>query len=382
MTTPQFPQQAPPPGWETFPVEGGSVPAPPGGAPDDPVRPGGGRRRVVVIVAVLLLVLGTVGGLLWWSIGPGSRPKPAEAVSAAIDDLRNWELIGYRGEVTPTGSPDLTIDVTVDRNGDMAGTLTRPDGVRAEYARIDGVELLKAESRWYDDGNRTEDKAARLGGRWVKNPSGEVTGLDSDLLAPAALAADLDTPGLRSTVSSFSPYEEGEPEQVDGGPARRLEGSTKHLLVSDGDDPRLLAVQETNGSAAPTPLRVVPAGPEARAGIDAARTASTTAADYMTRLFQRAEVELAWEPGAMRPCTTPTCSVRVKVTNPEDFDARGTLRVTLKRCAGGRASVRAGGTQIRGVHRHGRQPGQGAPGSPGADGLAGRHDHVLRWPTY
>lgn len=363
MTTPQFPQQAPPPGWGMVQMGGGPAPAPPGGDPDDPVQPGGGRSRAVVIVAVLLLVLGSVGGLLWWLIGPGSRPEPAEAVAAAIDDLRTWELISYRGEVALTGSPDLRIDVMVDRHGDMAGTLVKPDGARAEYARIDGVELLKAEPRWFDDDARGEDKAARLGGRWVKDPSGEVSGLDSDLLAPAALAADLDTPGLRSTVTSYSPYEEGEPEQVDGGPARRLEGSTGHLLVSDGGEPRLLAVQETTGTAAPTPLRVAPAGPEARAGIDAARTARDTAPAYMTRLFQRAEVQLAWEPGAMRPCTTPKCSVRVKVTNPESFATRGTLRMALNGVLVGTRPFELAAHGSRVFTATAANPGKAQPGS-------------------
>ncbi|ANY08354.1 hypothetical protein [Pseudonocardia sp. HH130630-07] len=298
----------------------GTPPVPPeqGGS-----RPSGNRRRPVVVAGAIALALVVAGGVAWSALG--GRPDPGDAVAAATDDLSTWESVTYRGRITQISAGDLDVDITVNRDGDAAGTLALPEGGRAEYARIDGIEMLRADDAWFADEIDLVDRAGRLANRWVKNPMGEVYALDTVLKPPGDLAGDLGghLPELPSGVG-WSPWSDGGTSDVDGTPARRITGIGDELFVTDGADPRLLGYRPTFVTTGPSMLQVAPGTPEALDAVGAARGARDTAVDYQQRLSAAPEVTVEW--ATPPPGTCPeSCSATVRVTNAETFPATGSV---------------------------------------------------------
>ena len=293
---------------------------------DHPVRVDIATSAVLLVLVGLaaLLFVGVAASLL---LSGSSRPDADDAVTSMAEDLRDWDGITYRGEVEQIGRGNFDIDVTVDRDGDIAGVLTRDGGGRAEYARIDGVDMIKANEQWWRDDTQRETKTQRLTGIWVKNPLSETSGISSSSLkSPAALAGDLDMPGLSG--STISLYNETGTEAVDGVNGRVIEGMARRMVISEDATPRLLSIQPSYSSAG-SPLRVSRPDPGSLATVNAARAARATAPDYTTKLYEKAKVTLAWQPAVPPLCTTQTCTVGTRVTNTSSFDARGSLSVSL-----------------------------------------------------
>ena len=339
-----YPQQGyPPPGYPPppgpplpgypvtgpYPVGPGHPPPdggwPPPGTPGTPPpdRSRGTRRSLIwgAVALAVVLVLGVVGV----AVTTLGRQSPDEAVAEAAEAVRDWEGVTYRGDVAQYSQGNLTVEVTVDRAGNMAGTLSRPNGARAEYARIDGVELLKADARWWKGDQQEERKIQRLAGIWVRNPSTEVAGLATALYDPQKLASSLVVPGGGSSL--FKLYRDGGEEQVDGTTGRLLTGLSRRIVVSDESQPRLLAFEPI---AVPSGglLRVDRPDPAVLAAIGEQRPTADTAPDYSTALYQPAKVTVSLaNPNGV--CTTPECTVTGRVTNTSRFDASGSVQVTL-----------------------------------------------------
>jgi hypothetical protein len=318
------------------PGDDGPGAPPPAASPTLAARP---RRRGLIAAIVAALVVLVVGGIAWATVG--GRPDPADTVTAVTDDLREWDSISYRGRLDQFSSGDIEIDLTVNRAGDIAGTLARPEGGRAEYAQIDGVEMLKADAAWFADEIDPEDRAGRLADRWVKNPNGLLLSVATQVKSPEALASDLRGPLPDVSLDGWSPFKEGDPEIVDGAPARRITGIGPEMLVSDGGDPRLLGVRPTLAPTGATMMQVAPGTPGAVAAIEAARTARDSAVDYSQRLFAKPVVTVEWT--APPPATCPrVCSVSVRVTNTEAFAASGSVTAEANGRYGGFGSFDLG----------------------------------------
>lgn len=329
-----YPQQGPPPpGYPAAgPHPGGPGYGPPGGWPPPgapgwtppPDRSGGNRRGLIwgaVALAAVLVIVAVVFAVT--SLGGQS---PDKAVADATEAVRDWEGVTYRGDVSQYNRGNVAVDITVDRAGNMAGTLTRPNGARAEFARIDGVELFKAEANWWKGDQQEERKVQRLAGLWVRNPLLETTGISTALYDPQKLASSLSVPGSGS--SSFQLYSDSGTEEVDGTTGRVLTGLSRRIVVSDESDPRLLAFEPISVSSGSGLLRVSRPDAAVLAAIGDRRATADAAPDYSTAMYQAAKVTVSLS-NPTGVCTTARCSVGGRVTNTSRFDATGSVQITL-----------------------------------------------------
>lgn len=343
------------------PPAGAGGPWPQGPAGPYPPCPPPGPRRTnrlplwigLGLAAVVLLAVAVVVAVS--RLGGGD---PDDAVSAAVDDLRGWDGVTYRGEVRQYSKGDVTVDLTVNRDGDVAGTLSRSDGARAEYARIDGVELFKGDPSWWRGDAREEDKVQRLAGVWVREASSEISGLSNQISGPDEVASDLLPPRYGS--SSISVYRETGTRDVAGETGRVLEGITRKVVVSQGGSPRVLAVVPTG---AETPLAVSRAEPAALGVIGERVAVRDSAPQYLKALTEQPKVA-AQVLNAPPVCTTPECTVTIRLTNTSRFDARGSVQVLINGQSADFETFQLGSKQSRDLVASARNPASSDPGRP------------------
>jgi hypothetical protein len=299
---------------------------------------------VILLVVALVVGVSVIGG-----------NDPDDAVTTAADDLRGWDGITYRGDVRQYGRGDVTVDLTVNRDGDVAGTLSRPDGSRAEYARIDGVELFKGEASWWRGDTREQDKVQRLAGVWVRNATSEISGLSNRIAGPDEVASDLTPPGLGG--SGISMYRDVGTRDVAGETGRVLEGIARKVTVSQGASPHVLAVVPLGSE---NPLGVTRAEPAALGVIGERVAVRDTAPEYFKALTEQPKVT-AQLVNAPPTCTTPECTVTVRLTNTSRFDASGSVQVRMNGRSAAFETFQLGPNQTRDLSATARNP--ASPGS-------------------
>ena len=326
---------APPPGQNPYapggapPQGGGFGPLPPGGF--GPLPPGGaaapaaarqpmrrGARRTLAIVGVVVL-LAVIGGLIYLLV----PPSPSSAVADAAEDARGWAGATYRGPIRGPGGEPVTADVTVGPNGDKTGTFTRQGGGRLEIAQSGDTQVVKGNAAWWSGLPQGADKGRRLAGVWLRNAAPETTWLTKvPLLAPGALADTLAGPPGGTPPE----YTDAGDQPVDDTDGRVVTVPDRRVVLTDGHDARLLALVPPE-STDPAGLRVSEATPDTITALGSARSTTAGAQDYTATLYTPDDVRVEVLPSP--PCTTPTCSVAVRLTNAAGIEARGV--VTIKK---------------------------------------------------
>jgi hypothetical protein len=264
----------------------------------------------VIVGAVVLLLLAAA---VFLTLPPGA----SSAVVGAADDARGWNGTTYRGPVRGPDGRTVTVAVTVGVNGDKAGTFTSAGGGRAEFAETGGTQLLRGNAAWW----ASSEKGRRLAGIWLRDPTPETTWLAPlPLLAPGALADDLSGAATGSTPD----YADAGDQRVGDRDGRVVAAPERRVVLSDDREADLLAIVPPE-SAGPAGLRVAPAAPAELSAVGSAGSRLAGARGYESVLYFPDGVRVEIIPAAS--CTTPTCTVSVRLTNTSGLEGRGIVTI-------------------------------------------------------
>lgn len=271
-----------------------------------------------VSLAVVLAIVAGIGLVAFW---PG-RTTPDQLVAQAVDGMAGWAGVTYRGTVPAgAGGPATTIELTVTRDGSARGTLTRAAGGRAELLTDRAGALIKGDRAWWRTDLRQH--ADRLAEVWISEPTLGSTVRMITRQTPAEL-------GSRFAGPADEQWTRTGDDDVDGRPVAVLRRHGQQLAVT-ADAPHRLVTVEIGGPGAGQPtatLRVEQANPESVAGIDGAAAGIRAAERPKTLREATARPRLLVTVLPSPPCTTPTCTVRVAVSNSGTSAASGRLNIT------------------------------------------------------
>jgi hypothetical protein len=265
---------------------------------------------VLLLVSVVLVVTG--------------EQAPQETVEAATADLRGWEGATYSGQVPDGLGGQATLEVTVDRLGNAAGTVTRASGGRAEFVSVGSSTAIRGDRAWWERSADRPELVDRFTGVWLSEAASELpTGLGTWTEAPSELA------------DGFLAYEvREEPEEVvEGRDVRVISMGSSYgsrVAIDDaGDVPTLVRFdQRTFGTGRVSPVTVHRAEPQALSTVRDLAPQLPTMKSYFTALSERPRLALTVEGGAGE-CNTPTCTVTVRLVNTGTLSTTGTIIVTL-----------------------------------------------------
>ncbi|GAA5171119.1 hypothetical protein GCM10023321_69260 [Pseudonocardia eucalypti] len=302
-----------PPG---VPPYGGQQP-PPWQPPAAPGRPGGPKKGGpiglwIALGVVFALLVGSV--LIWFAV---SDPPPQQVAAEVADQLDKADGMRYQGKVSAYTAGEFDIDMTVAKNGDAYGTISK-EGNRAEFAVVGNDTLIKADVNWWKSGTNSA-KADRLADIWLKNPQ-DVPTLNSVLKSPSELAQQ-----FRGGATFWTE----EPEQtIDGVDGRTFKSPLiGTVVISDDSPPQLLSYLPSISLYTKAPLKISPADPAQLAGLRTAQSTAAGAKSFSVRLYEQPKLTLSIEPPKL--CTTPTCTATVKLSNTGDLPASGTIEVRM-----------------------------------------------------
>lgn len=318
--------------------------APPGPAPYPtiPPAPRAGRRarRYLMPIAVLaVLVLAGVGVFVYLGRATDRPATPEEVRSAAtktITALEQQPVTSARMTFFDQSGMDLRGYLTVTADGVASGAFTDAVAGRADYVAHGGKEAVRGDAAWW--ARRSYRQVSGVKNRWVR-PDRKAFPLDPELFGPGGLAHL-----VRRVMVGGAPITDA--ESIDGRPVLGYEDDgwtvlltrkEPHSLVWLGgrltDDSPLHPVSLTKRDplAVPMPpyVSISPATPEPDA-------------EQKTRELQAKVLPQAAEPppkqgslapvgprftqsNTARPCSTPTCSWRVTVTNTGTAAAPATI---------------------------------------------------------
>jgi hypothetical protein len=312
-------------GTAAFPGQGGPYGytgpfGPPPGAGPPGAGTSGPRRRGLLIgiaVGVVVLLLATTVVLLATRQSP-----PSETLAATVADVRGWEGATYRGRIPDASGAPADLEMTVARNGDAAGTITRDGGGRAEFVLADREQAIRGDRAWWERDAPRPELADRLADQWLSDAVTVLPrGLTSWEQPPNALADRLAAPDVG----------EQDGVVVAGRDARVLTPGTdgRRVTVVGGEPPTLVAVDLPGfGQGRTSPVTVDRAAPAALATVaDLARRAPTMKS-YIVAITERPRLALTVE-GGESTCRTPTCTVTVRLVNTGTIATTGTIVVTL-----------------------------------------------------
>ncbi|MFC5142371.1 hypothetical protein ACFPK1_29375 [Actinomycetospora rhizophila] len=324
-------------GTAAFPGPGGPGYPPPGQGPGGPYgytgpfgpppgtgAPGAGapgpRRKGLLIgvaVAVVVLLLATTVVLL-----VTRRSPPSETLAATVADVRGWEGATYRGRLPDAGGAPANLEITVDREGNAAGTVTRDGGGRAEFVLAGREQAIRGDRAWWERDAPRPELAARLTDQWLS---------DAFTVLPRGLTSWEQPPNALADRLAAADVGEQEEVVVGGRDARVLTPGTdgRRVTVVDGEPPTLVEVDLPGfGQGRTTPVTVDRAAPAALATVaDLARQAPTMKS-YIVAITERPRLALTVE-GGENTCRTPTCTVTVRLVNSGTIATTGTIIVTL-----------------------------------------------------
>lgn len=313
-----------PPPAAPFPGPGGPFgPAagpwgPPPGAPAPRGRRSPWFRGGIACAVALVLLLTSVV-----LVATGDR-APRETVEAATADLRGWEGATYSGRIPDGLGGQATLEVTVDRQGKASGTVTRASGGRAEFVSVGTSDAIRGDRAWWERAAERPELVDRLTGVWLSGAASELpTGLGSWVESPSELADGLVADEVRE-----------EPEEVIGGRDARViatgSSSGSRMAVDDsGDVPTLVRFDRTGfGTGRVSPVAVHRAAPPALATVRDLTAQLPTMKSYDQARSERPRLALTVE-GGSGECSTPTCTVIVRLANTGTLSTTGSVVVTL-----------------------------------------------------
>lgn len=313
------PPGAPPPGTQPAPPYGQGYPGqpPPWQPPTTPTRPGGPKKAGpiglwIALGVVFALLVGSV--LIWFAV---SDPPPQQVAAEVADQLDKAEGTRYQGKVSAYTAGEFDVDMTVAKNGDAYGTISK-DGNRAEFAVVGNDTLIKADANWWKSGSNAA-KADRLSDIWLKNPQ-DVPTLGAVLKSPSELAQQ-----FRGGAAFWTEERE---QTIDGVEGRTFKSSLiGTVVISDESTPRLLSYLPSISLYTKTPLKILAADPAQLAGLRAVQSTAASAKSFGVRLYEQPKLSLSIEPPKL--CTTPTCTATIKLSNTGDLPASGTIEVRM-----------------------------------------------------
>jgi len=299
---PRFPQ----PG---FPQPGFPQPPPPRRTPWLPIT---------IIGVVLALIAGVVVTVVAFAGNSGSSKNLMEG---ALTEAGSWPAVTYRGLMNTYGRDAIDVDVTVVK-GELGGTLTRPDGGRADIAWDSRGMVLKGNRQWWAGGTSYASYAGRFEDVWVTDPPEQSMVQQLAALDPAELKRSMhfDMPFMWDSTKI-------EKQQIDDKDVLVADQMGRRLFV-DAVSHDLAAVDgSAYGSPKPEPLRVSKAD-EAAAGkvrgvaarIRAGESPKTTA----QKMNERADVDA--KVVSERPCEKGICAT-IALTNTGNGRMLGTVEV-------------------------------------------------------
>ncbi|MCK2245442.1 MULTISPECIES: hypothetical protein [unclassified Crossiella] len=293
------------------------------------------------LAGALALVVGVVTAYLVWP------PSARLLASSAVQELRAWRGVDHAGVVVDGNGLITSLRMTVTSDGTAHGVLSRGNGAVAEVAVSPDRMLLRGNREWWL--HDMPGSAESLAGTWIADPPGSVTGLlPTAVLTPAELA-------VRVSGSTNDQWTQAGTTSVGGRAARVLTNGAHQILVSDSSPHRPLSIslaldhrgtppppvqptssQRGSGKAKP-PVGLTTAISEASdAQIESAAAAVKRLGEAQhtppqlserITIAQEVAVDLRNESG--NPCTTPTCTSTVTVTNAGPGTASGTLMVSV-----------------------------------------------------
>ncbi len=334
QTTAPPPLPAPP-----VPVRSHPAPPPPRPAARRHARPAPGGSRPAAL-AVLVLVV----GLAATAVALVLPSRATEKVDTALAQLRGWPSITVDGVLSPGGGTAEPVDVhaTVTADGFATGTLTRPDGGRAELAAAPGATLLRGDRRWWHD--RPPALVVQLTHRWISGArGGAVDRIGDGGLTPAAVSdaltalrdptgrtvADAEVGGVPGTSFTRDGLRlvvdrDGRPVAVDL-PVPGADLGDAPLGPDARPAPRStlsLAVSRPEPGDATTARRAVG---DVLAGLGASRPDHLPSLDEILQREARAAAAppVAVEVAAERGCRPARCRVRVTLANTRPTPTSG-----------------------------------------------------------
>jgi hypothetical protein len=186
------------------------------------------RRTAIIITASVLVSALTAGGIAGLAAGALHVVQQAGATVGSGAGVR------YHGTVTDSGGLDTDLDVTVAADGTAYGRLQRPFGAAAEVGVVGADTMIKGNREWWMVYRPAE--ADGLAGKWIANPPGWATGVESiDLLTPSSLGRALAPPG-------GEPWTRTGDRDIDGRAGQAWSDGSRHVVVSADAPPQVLAV--------------------------------------------------------------------------------------------------------------------------------------------
>ena len=331
--TAAFPGQGgpgyPPPGYGPLPGQPGpggwpggyTGPfGPPPGTPGAGTGTSGPRRKgliIGIVAAVVVLLLVTVAVLV--AVRPAS---PSATLEATVADVRGWEGATYSGRIPDGSGTPTNVEMTVDRAGNAAGTLTRDGGGRAEFVLAGREQAIRGDRAWWERAAPRPELADRLSDQWLS---------DAVTVLPRGLSSWEEPPGALADRLAAPDVGEQDEVVVAGEQARVLAPGTdgRTVTVVDGEPPRLVAFDLPGfGAGRLSPVTVGRAAPAALANVQNLSQQAPTMKSYIVAVVERPRLALTVE-GGESTCRTPTCTVTVRLVNQGTIATSGTIVVTL-----------------------------------------------------
>lgn len=305
----------PPPGQGHGPQGHGPQGPPPWGRPTTATdrRP---PRRTLIIGAIVVAV---VGALLVTAVVLVDGATTRRTANGAAEDVATWSGVTYRGQIADGLGGPASVEMTVDAQGNAAGTITRASGGRAEFLRTPTAQALRADEAWWRTSAPRPTLATKLAGVWVSAADDQLAGVSGWAVAPGEL----------SRAIGGRPWSDVESRSVGGVEASVLGDQADRVSVDDtGDVPRLAEVELAGfGRQRTSPVSTERAAPPALQTVASTATLLPSMPAVRAVIAAPSRISARAEPGPT--CTTPTCPVTYRLVNLGRYRTAGTLTLTL-----------------------------------------------------
>jgi hypothetical protein len=311
-TPPPFPQPGyaqagfPQPG---FPQPGFPPPPPPS------------TRRLWLPITIIGVVLALIAGIVVTVVAVSGSGSSKNLMEGALTEAGTWPGVTYRGLMTNMGRDAFDVDVTVVK-GELGGTLTRPDGGRADIAGDSRGLVLKGNRKWWEGGSSYSSYAGRFEDVWISDPPEQYMLQQLGALDPVDLkrSMNFDMPFMWDRTKA-------EKQQLDGKDVLVADQMGRRLFVDASTHAFVAVDPSTFGSPKPEPLRASKADDAAAAKVRgvAARIRSSEAPKTTSqKMSERADID--GKVVSERPCAQGICAT-ITLTNAGDGRMLGTIEV-------------------------------------------------------
>ena len=187
--------------------------------------------------------------------GGSKEPGSAALVNSMQTSVRKASSVHVTGRLSRGGIP-LTVDLKVNRNGDMAGTISQ-NGAPAQILAVKDTIYVKATGAFLKEMKAPADACAAVCGKWIKltaQQAGQLTGDLSmkNLMTPLTTGQ---VPKLTETGSTTVNGEQAFVLRAADGSTLDVSAASQHypLQAATGGNPRQ-TVTYTQWNAVPAPV--------------------------------------------------------------------------------------------------------------------------------